>query len=340
VWHLFLVVRFVREASYGGAADCFLFERKLMSLAAEPNDTDLERDPGAVSVGSRRYSILDLLSQGRRADLLIGVAEGSSSLEELVVIKRFRSEVVTTDWVWLVPELEVARLLSHRNVVRTLDASFEPGRCVMINEYVEGASLVACLDGAAGARAQLPNAAVAHILLAILDAVKHARRAAQSPLSRLLVHTPIAAEDVFITYDGQVKLLGFKSAQRRSQDDASRKRPLAVELLLEKQRNAELDASLRGLPAEARAFESDPGDRLRQALQRVRGEGPGGDGRAPLARLMRHVLRQDHARRALRLVGAFSKLQRSSTQVTRRSELEDAPPSSGLRNVGARDTQS
>jgi hypothetical protein len=180
---------------------------------------------------------------------------------------------------------------------------------------------------------------VAHILLAILDAVKHARREAQSPLSRLLVHTPIAAEDVFITYDGQVKLLGFKSAQRRSVEDASRKRPLAVELLLEKQRNAELQASLRGLPAEARAFESDPGDRIRQALQRARGEGPGGDGRAPLTRLMRQVLRQDHARRALRLVGAFSKLQRSRTKSPGRPGLEEAPPASGLRKVDARDLQ-
>jgi hypothetical protein len=311
-----------------------------MSVAVETNDTDLDRDPGSISVGSRRYSVLDLLSQGRRADLMIGVAEGSNSLDELVVIKRFRSEVVTTDWVWLVPELEVARLLSHRNVIRTLDASFEPGRCVLINEYVEGATLAACLDGAARARARLPSAAVAHILLAILDAVKHARREAQSPLSRLLVHTPVAAEDVFITYDGQVKLLGFKSAQRRSPDDASRDRPLAVDLLLERQRSTELDACLRGLSVEGRTFESDPGDKIRHALQRARGEAAGGDGRAPLARLMRNVLRQEHARRALRLVAAFSKLPRPAAKSLAQPDLEDASPLSGFRKIGARDALS
>jgi hypothetical protein len=308
-----------------------------MSLAAEPNDTGLDRAPTSISVGSHRYAILDVLAQSQHAELLIGVEEGAISLGELIVIKRFRSAVVTTDWVWLAPELELARRLSHRNVVRTLDTSFEPGRCVVISEYVEGATLEACLDGADATRSRLPNAAIAHILLAIIDAVKHARREAQSPLSRLLAHTPIAAEDVFLGYDGQVKLLGFKSAQRRSREGAPSTRSLAVDLLLERQRNTELDARLRGLRVDARVLEGDPGDRIRQALERTRGQGPREDGRTPLARSMRNVLRQAHARQALRLVAAFSKLQRSDVKGTAHAHAEEAAPASGVRRLGAHD---
>jgi hypothetical protein len=302
-----------------------------MSLAVRLNATDQDR--ASLGIGKGRYFVLDTLARGRRADVLIGVAEGASSLQQMVVIKRFHPDPAGADWMRLVAELELSTELDHDNIVRTLGINVESGRYFTVAEFIEGATLQACLDWAAATQTRLPNAVVARILLAILDAVRHADRVAKSGLTRSLVHEPIAADDVFISYDGQVKLLGFKSAHGRPAEGAFIAYATAIDALLEQHLTPELRSVLLRLPRQTSVRASDRGEGIRQAIHRWRGEELGSEGRVELARLMRNVLRRDRARQALRVVAAFSKLQGAQLKSTDVRELEDAAPRSGVRRI-------
>jgi hypothetical protein len=109
-----------------------------------------------------------------RAEVQVGIPQAAHSLEQMVLIKRFHAHAPEADWLQLVAELELASWLRHDNIVRTLGIGLEAGRYFMIKEFLEGATLRACLAWSAASHARLGNVVVAHILLAILDAVKHA----------------------------------------------------------------------------------------------------------------------------------------------------------------------
>ena len=265
----------------------------------------------------------------------VGIAKTASSLEQMVVIKRFYADAPESDWVQLVAELELAGWLHHDNVVHTLGIGLEAGRYFLINEFLEGATLQACLDWSAATRARLGNIVVAHLLLAIMEAVKHANAVARSGQSQALVCAPVAADDVFITYDGQVKLLGFKSTHGRSAAGAA-SRQTAIDALLEQQLTRELRRVLSRLARAANDTASDPAQEIRSAFCPAGAE-PGSVGRSELSKVMRHVLRNERALQALRLAKAFAQLRGPVRRSSALTGEEEAPPLSGFRRISALD---
>jgi len=348
-----------------------------MSVTVVPNSISIEsgsiesasidRTGPSWLVDSRGYDILAELScrqlaqEQSRADLEIAIPRSASSLEQMVVIKRFYAEPTQTDWLALVAELEFATVLRHDNVIRTLGIGLEGGRYFSISEYVEGATLQACLGWAAATGTRLGNPVVARILLGILDAVKHAGLVAQSGLSQALARASVAVDDVFISYDGQVKLLGFKGTHGGGKRAAT-----AVDMLLEQQLTPELrrvlprlihavddtacdpareirDALLDHGPARE---EGPSGSGVRDLLRRTVGPGqlrasavssgsggPGHEGRAELAGVMRHVLCQERAQRALLVAKSFSQLRGPVRRSSALTGEEEAPPLSGFRRI-------
>lgn len=280
----------------------------------------------------------------------------------MVVIKRFLACPPDADWLQLVAELEFASQLNHENVVRTFGIGLEAGRYFAISEYLEGATLEALLHSCAAAQTQLPHAAVVRILLSILDAVNHADLIAASgpsnpagapiaagplnagPLNagpitagHALARASIAVDDVFITSDGQVKLLGFKSTHART---GLTKTP-AIDALLEQQLTRELRRALLSISAPrlvraANDGANDPADEIRRALR----GGPAalGDGRAELALAMRQVLRNERALQALRLAREFARLRGPVRRPPPLSSEEEMAPASGYRRIGPRES--
>ena len=331
-----------------------------MSVTLVPNSVSVDRSGPTWLVESKGYDILAELSRGRiasensRADLAIGIPRSAHSLEQMVVIKRFHAESADSDWLQLVGELEFATALRHENVLRTFGIGLESGRYFSISEYVEGATLQACLQWAAATRTRLGNLVVARILLGILDAVKHAGLVAQSGLSQRLARSSVAVDDVFISYDGQIKLLGFKGTH-----GGVKRAPTAIDALLEQQLTPELR---RVLPRLIRAVDDtvcDPAQEIRKALlhddDRVPSSGvhahsvriiapgspipagalPGNEGRAELSGVMRHVQRSERAQRALLFARSFSQLRGPVRRASALTGEEEAPPVSGFRRIVA-----
>jgi hypothetical protein len=294
----------------------------------------------SMRFGSANYTVLDRLSCSSRADLFIGLPAGVESLDQMLVIKRFHAHGVTLAGAWLASELDLARRVSHENVIRTVAVGLEPESCFAISEFVEGTTLAACLASEGYTRAPWPAAAVARILLGLLDAVRHADGAAASPLGRALVRGVIRAEDVLIGYDGQVKLLGFKSAQNFGERESGvLERALstsvaAVDALLERGRSPELLHELIGAACASGALSPEARGGIRQVLYRVQREVLGSDGRRELAALMCTRMRRARARQALRLAKAFARVHGPLRREPVWLDDERQAPASGFRRSG------
>ncbi len=146
-------------------------------------------------------------------------ARGPGGFEKLVVVKELKHELAD-DAVYTSMFLDEARLaarLNHRHIVQTHEVGFEGGRYFMALELLEGGSLHQ-IRTKLGLRA-LPVNLTVRVLAAVLDALDHAHSLTDEDGYALsIVHRDVSPQNVFLTFDGDVKLIDFgvaKSADRR-----------------------------------------------------------------------------------------------------------------------------
>ena len=149
-------------------------------------------------------------------------ARGPGGFEKLVVVKELKAELAA-DPVYCAMFLDEARLaarLSHRHIVQTNEVGCEAGRYFMALELLEGGSLHQ-IRAKLGLRA-LPVSVGVRILVAVLDALHHAHEltdAEGSPLG--VVHRDVSPQNVFVTFDGGVKLIDFGVAKSKDRQGAA-----------------------------------------------------------------------------------------------------------------------
>ena len=168
---------------------------------------------------TRRYTLLQRLAIGGMGELLLARASGAGGVEKLVAIKRIRSEYASdpTFVSMFLNEARLAATLDHPNVVRTYDLVDEGGSFFMVMEYLHGESLGRLLNAHATAGTRLELGHVITIALGIAAGLHcaHERRAVDGrPLD--IVHRDLSPGNVFITYEGGVKLLDFGIAKATS----------------------------------------------------------------------------------------------------------------------------
>jgi len=287
-----------------------------------------------------QYTLLRRLPAGLRAEVWLGLPPGGASLGQLVTIKAFFPHVPGPARAALSAELALASRLTHPNIVQTLQVGGDAERPFIVSEYVEGTTLRALLRRVSVARARVVTAVVTRLLLGVVRAVSHAERRVASPAAKLLVRQAVAADDVFVTFDGAVKLLGFKgrlaSAERGpgELEGEGSNAPAAIDALL----SEHLTAALREVLA-AGCQPRTPGPhglrRIEQGLERWQSDVLGSDGRAELAALMgamfpsaRLELRAQLEARLEQWLSA-----RSAGMPFAADGDEGVPPASGFRTV-------
>lgn len=99
-----------------------------------------------------------------------------------------------------------ALALRHPNLVRTLEVVADPDACGLTMEFLQGQTLARVLERLG--RLRFPVDLHLHILSLVLGALDHAHRCAGPRHAGSFMHRDVSPSNVFITYDGQVKLLG------------------------------------------------------------------------------------------------------------------------------------
>ncbi|WP_394836478.1 serine/threonine protein kinase [Pendulispora rubella] len=176
----------------------------------EPFDSD--REPPMDG----RHLVIGELGRGGMARVHLAALRGPSGFHKLVVLKSLR-RYLSSDPEFQAMFLNEARLaarLNHPNVVQTYEVNEEGGVPIIIMEYLDGQPLSQILSRARKRGVRMPVAMHLQVLADTLAGLHHAHELEDFDGQKLdLVHRDVSPQNVFITFDGCVKILDFGIAK-------------------------------------------------------------------------------------------------------------------------------
>ena len=175
-----------------------------------PVSTGKHTDAGALFMNNRFKALLPL-GEGGSAKVTLAVTRGR--FKKLLVLKSLLPSLAgEADFVRMfVAEAKLSSRLNHPNVIQVNDVFADNGLPTLVMEYLEGQPLSAILRFAL---AELPLELHLWMLCEVLAGLDYAHELKDYDGSALnLVHRDISPQNVFVTYDGQVKVLDFGIAK-------------------------------------------------------------------------------------------------------------------------------
>jgi serine/threonine protein kinase len=164
-----------------------------------------------------KYRLLAEIGHGGMAEVFLAVVEGPGQFSKLVALKVLRPQFAddADGRAMFLNEARLAARLSHPNIVQTFEVGDFDNNYVIAMEYLEGQPYSRVLARSrAGTHTPMPLALSLRIVAESLAGLHYAHELKDfdgSPLQ--LVHRDVSPHNVFITYDGLVKVLDFGIAK-------------------------------------------------------------------------------------------------------------------------------
>jgi serine/threonine-protein kinase len=162
-----------------------------------------------------RYRLVLTLGQGGMGTIWLAVAGGLGEFRKLLVIKELRWDLTQNQRFveMFLDEVKLAARLNHPNVVQTLEAGQEGHRYFLSMEFLDGQPLSEVMQTAA----RDPSITLAvrlRILCGALAGLHYAHELCDYDGTALqIVHRDISPHNIFVTYDGQTKVVDFGIAK-------------------------------------------------------------------------------------------------------------------------------
>jgi eukaryotic-like serine/threonine-protein kinase len=166
-----------------------------------------------------KYDLLGLIAQGGMGNVYLARAEGLAGFSKLVVVKTLRADLADDVRFreMFLDEARLAARLNHRNVVQTNDVGESNGVYFMVMDYLEGRSLAKIHRYVQKHGARLPLALEVRMVTDMLAGLHYAHELQDfdgKPLG--VVHRDVCPANVFVTIDGQVKVVDFGVAKAKN----------------------------------------------------------------------------------------------------------------------------
>ncbi|RYE80054.1 MAG: serine/threonine protein kinase, partial [Myxococcales bacterium] len=168
----------------------------------------------ALPETTSRYQVITKLGQGGMAQVLLVLARGRAGVNKLLVVKELLAELrEDPEFVAMfLDEAGLAVRLNHPNVIQTYEVDDSRAHPSIVMEYLEGQSLSALINRVG--RAKMPLDLHLYILAQAAAGLHHAHDLCDfdgTPLG--VVHRDVSPHNIFVTYDGQVKVVDFGIAK-------------------------------------------------------------------------------------------------------------------------------
>jgi serine/threonine-protein kinase len=175
-------------------------------------------------ISSRSLRFLCRLGQGGMAEVHLATTalDGAGGL---LVVKRMHQQHVDDPAAvrMFLDEARLALCLVHPNIVRSERLGMFEGRHGIVMEFLEGQPFHQLLKRAYDVEASLSLDVIVQVAIAALDGLHYAHELKDVVGNDLrLVHRDVSPQNLFITYDGAVKLLDFGIAKNTMQEDRTR----------------------------------------------------------------------------------------------------------------------
>ncbi|HVH42636.1 MAG TPA: serine/threonine-protein kinase [Labilithrix sp.] len=176
-------------------------------------------EPTERGVRLGKYALVAEIARGGMGIVYLAQSTGRHGFKKLVVVKQLKPELAEDERFreMFLDEASLAARLNHRNIVQTIEVDQDGDRYFFVMEYLEGRTLhhVSRLKG----EKALPMGTILRIICDMLAGLHYAHELADydgTPLG--VVHRDVSPRNVFLTYDGQVKLLDFGVAKAAGRD--------------------------------------------------------------------------------------------------------------------------
>jgi serine/threonine protein kinase len=165
-----------------------------------------------------KYEILRRLAVGGMAEIYLARAGGIEGFEKHVVLKRILPQYADNEEFvnMFLDEARLAATLHHSNVVQVYDIGAVDSQYFLTMEYLEGQDGRQLMRNVTQRGGALPLEHALSIVMGVCAGLHyaHTRLVDGKPLN--LVHRDVSPQNVFVTYDGGVKLLDFGIARASS----------------------------------------------------------------------------------------------------------------------------
>jgi serine/threonine protein kinase len=164
-----------------------------------------------------KYEIIRRLATGGMAEIYLARATGIEGFEKQVVLKRILPQYADDDEFvsMFLDEARLAATLHHSNVVQVFDIGAVDGQYFLSMELLQGQDGRHLMRAAARAGG-LPIEHALSIVMGVCAGLHYAHEHTVDGKPLGLVHRDVSPQNVFVTYDGNVKLLDFGIARASS----------------------------------------------------------------------------------------------------------------------------
>ncbi|AKJ00567.1 serine/threonine-protein kinase [Archangium gephyra] len=165
-----------------------------------------------------KYVLIRKLAEGGMAEIFLAKQLGAEGFERDVVIKCMH-EHLTQHREFVSMFLDEARLaarLHHPNIVQITDLGMADNRYFICMEYLAGEDLEAVFGATQYQGQGVPIPIAARIILSALEGLEFAHGYQEQGRPLELVHRDISPSNIFVTYQGTVKVLDFGIAKASS----------------------------------------------------------------------------------------------------------------------------
>ncbi len=169
--------------------------------------------PGVV-IG--QYSLLKELARGGMGEIWLARQTGAAGFDRLVVLKRVigSADEDPANVTMFLDEARIASQLHHPNVVQVFELGQAGSSYYLVMEYLAGQTVSRFARRVVDHHAQVPPALAVQVVAPAARGLGYAHRRTDlegRPLQ--IVHRDVSPQNLFVTYDGQVKVLDFGIAR-------------------------------------------------------------------------------------------------------------------------------
>ncbi len=172
-----------------------------------------------------KYVLLDRIAVGGMAEIFLARQEGLEGFEKTIVIKRIRPHLSNQKSFvkMFLNEAKLAAQLNHPNIVQIYDLGKVGESYFIAMEYIFGRDMRRIIPKAEGMGIPFPMVYALKIASSVCEGLYYAHQRTDMYGNALqIVHRDVTPENIFVSFDGTVKILDFGIAKAANQIEQTR----------------------------------------------------------------------------------------------------------------------